>query len=238
MPSTYIYTSFIIDLVLFDRLLYWPHIAWVCCHRYETESTISGPWCSIGTRHSPDFLHSCEIKAASGLGTRLYQGHIDWMKVVVWKAYSELWAMPMAHSTDKVLLLPTIFHLDDLLKLFYAILLYLFLVLAWCGIFWHKYTMVYLKECIWQPYLDFNIYIAGWVCELHALAPFLVKIMKYSIFCSSKVRHLDGCWPTNWDKAAFFQQWWNIFPDLPCSRYRWKGLVHSSYRWVPLCVCH
>ena len=82
------------------------------------------------------------------------------MIVVVRKAYSELWAMPMAHCTDKVLLLPTIFHLDDLLKLFYAILLSLFLVLAW--------------ECIWQPYLDFNIYIADWVCELHALSAFLV----------------------------------------------------------------
>ena len=55
-PSTYVYTSF--DLVLaksvavgktprqtspFDRLLYWPHIAWALCHRYEIESTISGP---------------------------------------------------------------------------------------------------------------------------------------------------------------------------------------------------
>ena len=58
-PSTYINTSFVSDLVLaksvavgkmprqallFDRLLYWPHIAWVCCHHYQTESIISGPW--------------------------------------------------------------------------------------------------------------------------------------------------------------------------------------------------
>ena len=53
-PSTYIYTSFISDLVLaksvavgkmprqtslFDRLLYWPHIAWARCHHYQIEST-------------------------------------------------------------------------------------------------------------------------------------------------------------------------------------------------------
>ena len=46
-PSTYVYTSFVSDLVLaksvavgkmprqtllFDRLLYWPHIAWARCH--------------------------------------------------------------------------------------------------------------------------------------------------------------------------------------------------------------
>ena len=57
-PSTYVYTSFVSDLVLaksvavgktprqallFDRSLYWPHIAWARCHHYETESTISGP---------------------------------------------------------------------------------------------------------------------------------------------------------------------------------------------------
>ena len=57
-PSTYVYTSFVSDLVLaksvavgkmprqtllFDRLLYWPHIAWARCHHYEIESTISGP---------------------------------------------------------------------------------------------------------------------------------------------------------------------------------------------------
>ena len=54
-PSTYVYTSFASDLVLaksvavgktpslFDRLPYWPHIAWARCHHYEIESTISGP---------------------------------------------------------------------------------------------------------------------------------------------------------------------------------------------------
>ena len=66
-PSTYVYTSFVSDLVLaksiavgktprqallFDRLLYWPHIAWAHCHHYQTElsphyilieSTISVP---------------------------------------------------------------------------------------------------------------------------------------------------------------------------------------------------
>ena len=25
---------------LFDRLLYWPHIAWARCHHYEIESTL------------------------------------------------------------------------------------------------------------------------------------------------------------------------------------------------------
>ena len=54
-PSTYVYTSFVSDLVLaksvavgktpkqvllFDRLLHWPHIAWVWCHHYQTESTL------------------------------------------------------------------------------------------------------------------------------------------------------------------------------------------------------
>ena len=54
-PSTYVYTSFASDLVLaksvavgktprqtslFDRLLYWLHIAWACCHHYEIESTL------------------------------------------------------------------------------------------------------------------------------------------------------------------------------------------------------
>ena len=55
MPSTYVYTSFVSDLVLaksvaagktprqtllFDRLLCWPHIAWARCHHYEIESTL------------------------------------------------------------------------------------------------------------------------------------------------------------------------------------------------------
>ena len=51
MASPYVYTSFISNLVLakleavgklllFDRLLYWPHIAWACCYHYETESTL------------------------------------------------------------------------------------------------------------------------------------------------------------------------------------------------------
>ena len=54
-PSTYVYTSFVSDLVLvksvavgkmpreallFDHLLYWPHISWARCHHYETESTL------------------------------------------------------------------------------------------------------------------------------------------------------------------------------------------------------
>ena len=54
-PSTYVYTSFVSDLVLaksvavgktprqaslFDHLLYWPHIAWARCHHYQTESTL------------------------------------------------------------------------------------------------------------------------------------------------------------------------------------------------------
>ena len=57
MPSTYmdVYTSFASDFLLvtsisvakmsrqtllFDCLLYWPHIAWAHCHHYETESTL------------------------------------------------------------------------------------------------------------------------------------------------------------------------------------------------------
>ena len=54
-PSTYVYTPFASDLLLaksvavgktprqtllFDRLLYWPHIVWACCHHYQTESTL------------------------------------------------------------------------------------------------------------------------------------------------------------------------------------------------------
>ena len=54
-PPTYVYTSFVSDLVLaksvavgktprqallFDCLLYWPHIAWARCHDYEIESTL------------------------------------------------------------------------------------------------------------------------------------------------------------------------------------------------------
>ena len=54
-PSAYVHTSFVSDLVLtksiavgktprqallFDCLLYWPHIAWARCHHYETESTL------------------------------------------------------------------------------------------------------------------------------------------------------------------------------------------------------
>ena len=51
-PSTYVYTSFASDLVLaksvavgktpslFDRLPYWPHIAWARCLHYEIESTL------------------------------------------------------------------------------------------------------------------------------------------------------------------------------------------------------
>ena len=52
-PSTYVYTSFVSDLVLaksiavgntprqallFDHSLYWLHIAWARYHYYETES--------------------------------------------------------------------------------------------------------------------------------------------------------------------------------------------------------
>ena len=54
-PPTYVYTPFVSDLVLaksvavgktprqallFDCLLYWPHIAWALCHHYETGSTL------------------------------------------------------------------------------------------------------------------------------------------------------------------------------------------------------
>ena len=54
-PSTYVYTPFVSDLVLaksvavgktprqallFDCLLYRPHIAWARCHHYETGSTL------------------------------------------------------------------------------------------------------------------------------------------------------------------------------------------------------
>ena len=75
--STYVYTSFVSDLVLaksvavgklprqtllFDCLLYWPHIAWARCHHYEIESTLRKNrvhhfWSVtyIDTRPSPDF---------------------------------------------------------------------------------------------------------------------------------------------------------------------------------------
>ena len=54
-PPTYVYTPFVSDLVLpksvavgktprqallFDCLLYWPHIAWTRCHHYQTGSTL------------------------------------------------------------------------------------------------------------------------------------------------------------------------------------------------------
>ena len=40
-------------------------------HYVLTESTISGPWRSFDPRFLPIFLHGCEIKFGSGLGTRL-----------------------------------------------------------------------------------------------------------------------------------------------------------------------
>ena len=76
-PSTYVYTSFVSNLVLvksvtvaktprqtllFNCLLYWPHIAWARCHYYEIKSTLRTnrvhdfqSWHCIGTRPSPDF---------------------------------------------------------------------------------------------------------------------------------------------------------------------------------------
>ena len=98
-PSTHVYTTtpFVSDLVLvksvavgkmprqtliFDRLLYWPHIAWartliaiitkpsphyVATNRVHHFQSVT----YIGSRPSPEFLHSCEIKSGSGLGTRL-----------------------------------------------------------------------------------------------------------------------------------------------------------------------
>ena len=54
-PSTYVYTSFVSDLVLgksvavgktprqallFDCLLHGSHVAWACCHHYKTGSTL------------------------------------------------------------------------------------------------------------------------------------------------------------------------------------------------------
>ena len=76
-PSTYVWTSFVSDLVLvksivicktsrqtwlFDHLLYWLCVAWAHCHHYETESTLHTNrvhhfclWCSNGTRPSPEF---------------------------------------------------------------------------------------------------------------------------------------------------------------------------------------
>ena len=72
-PSTYVYTSFVSDLVLaksvaigktprqtslFDRccrLLYRPHIAWVRCHPYEIGSTLRVESTIFGTWPAPDF---------------------------------------------------------------------------------------------------------------------------------------------------------------------------------------
>ena len=88
-----VYTPFVSDLVLaksvavgktprqallFDCLLYWSHIAWACCHHYETGSTLRLTESTIPVRDVvmvpgllSIFLHGCEIKSGSGLGTRL-----------------------------------------------------------------------------------------------------------------------------------------------------------------------
>ena len=29
--------------LLFDRLLYWPHIVWTCCHRYDVRDVVTVP---------------------------------------------------------------------------------------------------------------------------------------------------------------------------------------------------
>ena len=77
MPSTYVYTPFVSGLVLaksvaVDKRLGKHYYSIACCtghilrghvaiitkpspHYVLTESTISGPWRSIGTRSSPDF---------------------------------------------------------------------------------------------------------------------------------------------------------------------------------------
>ena len=90
MPSTYVYILFASGLVLvefeavgrkFRRTFcsiacstYWLHIVWACSiitkpssHYVLTEFTISGLWQSNGTRPSPTFLHSCEVKSGGDL---------------------------------------------------------------------------------------------------------------------------------------------------------------------------
>ena len=89
-PSTYVYTSFVNDLVLaksvavgkmfrqtllLDHLLYWPHIVWACCHHYIV--MVPGLL--------PIFLHGCEIKSGSGMGMRLGVSYLPVVLCTIWK---------------------------------------------------------------------------------------------------------------------------------------------------------
>ena len=55
--------------LLFDRLLYWPHIVWTCYHRYDVLDVVT----VLGLL--PIFFHGCKRKSGSGLGTRLDVPH-------------------------------------------------------------------------------------------------------------------------------------------------------------------
>ena len=94
-PSAYACTSFVSNLVLAKLELLanilanftvcsitnWPHCAWARCHHYETESTLRKNRVHLVPFPVRDvvlipgllpiFLHHCEIKSGSGLGTRL-----------------------------------------------------------------------------------------------------------------------------------------------------------------------
>ena len=72
--------------LLFDRLLYWPHIAWAHCHHYETKSALRTNrvhhfryvkwYCSQAFSRffstAAIKIKYGEIKSGSDLGTRLY----------------------------------------------------------------------------------------------------------------------------------------------------------------------
>ena len=55
--------------LLFDRLLYWTHIVWTCCHHYDVRDVVTVPGLL------PIFFHGCKRKSGSGLGTRLDVPH-------------------------------------------------------------------------------------------------------------------------------------------------------------------
>ena len=51
--------------LLFDHLLYYPHIVWTYCHHYDVRDVVMVPGLQ------PIFLHGCKRKSGSCLGTRL-----------------------------------------------------------------------------------------------------------------------------------------------------------------------
>ena len=51
--------------LLFDHLLYYPHIVWTYCHHYDVHDVVMVPGLL------PIFLHGCKRKSGSGLMMRL-----------------------------------------------------------------------------------------------------------------------------------------------------------------------